>query len=205
MGFPSCELDIRRVAVLGSPGSGKTAFAHRLAAATGLPLFHLDDFYWHPGWTRTPGDLWQDTVIRLCAGDRWIIDGNYLATVGVRVQAADLVVLFDRHPLLCAVSLIRRSVRLRLRRDTNEYLPRRLRSCGVDSPVRSLRALLRKALVFRRRQLAIMRRLMQVHKSLVITCRSRAAADRLLASLEGLIQAPATDISGRCNCPGQPT
>lgn len=33
---------MRRVLVIGSGGAGKTTFAKRLGAATGLPVVHLD-------------------------------------------------------------------------------------------------------------------------------------------------------------------
>lgn len=32
----------QRILVIGCPGSGKTTFALRLAAKTGLPMFHMD-------------------------------------------------------------------------------------------------------------------------------------------------------------------
>lgn len=74
MASRSCEP--RRIAVLGSPGSGKTTFALRRTIVTGLPLIHLDDLYWHPGWTRTPDDQWPESVARRCAKEAWIIDGT---------------------------------------------------------------------------------------------------------------------------------
>ena len=37
---------MKRVIVIGCPGSGKTTFAEKLHKNTGLPLFHLDAI-WH--------------------------------------------------------------------------------------------------------------------------------------------------------------
>ncbi|WP_461031052.1 P-loop NTPase family protein, partial [Streptomyces sparsus] len=171
--------------VLGSPGSGKTTFCHALAAAGGPPLYHLDDLYWRQGWRRPSPDEWSATVEAVTALPRWIVDGNFLDTVPVRVRAADLVVLLDRHPALCAWALLRRS--LRLRRDASGGRQRRDHTpaglTAADPPVRSVTALLRKALFFRRRELRAMAPLLAGCQARVVRCRTRSRTDRLLRQL----------------------
>src|SRR5438270_3074299 len=44
-----------RVLVTGLAGSGKSTFSRTLAAKTGLPLIHLDLYFWEPGWV-APSD-----------------------------------------------------------------------------------------------------------------------------------------------------
>ncbi|WP_329060201.1 hypothetical protein [Streptomyces sp. NBC_01429] len=196
MASPSCDAPRGRtplrIAVLGSPGSGKTAFCHLLAVRTGLPLYHLDDLYWSPGWSR-PGEAeWAHRIDALCALPRWIADGNYAGSAEPRARAAGLVVLIDRHPLLCAAALVRRSLRLRRTahhpgtaprgRHGPEYVPRRLREAG-DPPVLSLTALLRKALLFRRRDLVVIHDALHRTGTPVRRCRTRRQAAVLLAEL----------------------
>jgi adenylate kinase family enzyme len=101
---------MRRVVVVGPGGAGKSTFARRLGERTGLPVIHLDEHHWRPGWVPTPKDEWRAIVTDLAAGDEWIIDGNYGGTIDVRVRAADTAVFLDYAPLSCIARALRRSI-----------------------------------------------------------------------------------------------
>jgi adenylate kinase family enzyme len=92
---------MRRVLVIGIPGAGKSTFARKLAAKTGLPLIHLDAQFWQPGWKVTPHAKWRAKVASLVEGDAWIIDGNYGETLDVRLPRADTVTWFDYPRTIC--------------------------------------------------------------------------------------------------------
>jgi hypothetical protein len=102
-----------RVLVLGCPGAGKTTFARWLAARASLPLSHLDDEHWGPGWSRPRQDEWESRQHRLVSADRWIIDGNYLPTLHLRAPRAELVVLVDAPTWLCLWRIVRRAWHIR--------------------------------------------------------------------------------------------
>lgn len=86
---------MQRVMVIGGPGSGKSTFARRLHSLTMLPLFHLDQSYWRPGWRMTPKDEWERLMAELAARDRWIMDGGYRNTFPIRMPRADTIVWLD--------------------------------------------------------------------------------------------------------------
>ena len=102
---------MHRILVIGSGGSGKTTVAKALAARTGLPVIHLDQLFWHPGWISTPDDEWDRRVGALVAGDAWIMDGNYGRTLPLRLAAADTVVFLDRSRLVCTWRILKRRLR----------------------------------------------------------------------------------------------
>ena len=104
---------MRRVLVIGSGGAGKSTFAQRLGARTGLPVVHLDARYWHAGWEPTPPDEWQDVVRELVARDAWVMDGNYGGTLDTRLAACDTVIFLDLPRLVCLWRVVRRWARHR--------------------------------------------------------------------------------------------
>lgn len=92
---------MKRIIVIGSPGSGKTTFSKRLAERCGLPLFHLDAIWHKPDKThisREEFDLRFGEIIKL---PEWIIDGNFSRTMERRLAVADGVFLFDLPADVC--------------------------------------------------------------------------------------------------------
>ena len=81
--------------VIGGPGSGKSTIAKRLHSLTKLPLFHLDQLYWRPGWQITAKYEWERLVAELAARDKWIMDGGYSNTFHIRMPQADTIIWLD--------------------------------------------------------------------------------------------------------------
>jgi len=103
----------RRVVVTGMAGAGKSTFSRALSSKTGLPIVVLDVHFWQPGWTEPTEAEWRDTQTRLLAGDDWIADGNYHATLDLRLDRADTVVFLDMPWWICAWRALMRGVRKR--------------------------------------------------------------------------------------------
>jgi adenylate kinase family enzyme len=99
---------MRRVMVIGSAGAGKSTFSLRLGELLGLEVIHLDAEHWGANWTETPKDVWRRKVAELSARDAWVIDGNYSATLDVRLEACDTVIFLDLPRALCVWRVVKR-------------------------------------------------------------------------------------------------
>lgn len=86
---------MQKVLVIGCPGAGKSTFARRLRDATGLPLYYLDRLWHRPDRTTLSRQAFDAQLSHLIRRDRWIIDGNYLRTLEIRLAACDTVFLLD--------------------------------------------------------------------------------------------------------------
>ncbi|HXU60464.1 MAG TPA: adenylate kinase [Polyangia bacterium] len=87
---------MRRVAVFGNAGGGKSTLARKLADATGLPLYPLDLIQWRPGDVAVPHDEYLAAHAEILRRERWIIDGyGCRASAWERFAAADTLVYVD--------------------------------------------------------------------------------------------------------------
>lgn len=92
---------MRRVAVVGCGGSGKSTFARALGQATGLTVIHLDALYWHNGWVQSDTQQWDERHRQLISAPQWILDGNYSRTMAPRFEACDTAIFLDYPRWLC--------------------------------------------------------------------------------------------------------
>lgn len=99
---------MKKVIVIGCPGSGKTFFAEKLNKKTGLPLFYLDAIWHKPDRTHISREEYDMRLADILRQEAWIIDGNYSRTVETRLRACDTVFLFDLPTEVCLQGAISR-------------------------------------------------------------------------------------------------
>ncbi len=105
--------NMRKIIVIGCPGSGKSTFARELHRITGIPLFHLDLMYWNADRTTVDRAVFCERLAEVMAQDEWIIDGNYNSTMEMRMQACDTVVFLDFPTDVCVSGILGRRGRAR--------------------------------------------------------------------------------------------
>lgn len=87
---------MKRIAVIGIPGSGKSTFANNLGKKLNRPIIHLDKEYWTSDWRRKYSkEEWKKFIEELSKQDEWIIDGNYKSSMSIRLDRADAIIFFD--------------------------------------------------------------------------------------------------------------
>ena len=174
----------QRILIVGPGGAGKSTLARRLGTRTGLPVVHLDQLYWRPGWVEPTPAQWREQLGPVVAAPRWILDGNYGSTVKQRAAAADLVILLDRPRWVTMPNIVRRWVRHhgRTRPDMAPGCPERLRWAFVTYCWTYRRVSLPK----------LRRRLAEAGPARVVVLRRRAAIDAFVAGWPDSAHPPPT-------------
>jgi hypothetical protein len=101
--------DLTRVVVVGTSCSGKSTFAHRLAAGLGVRSIELDALYWGPAWTPRPD--FRETVTAAAHEPRWVIDGNYSVVRDVVWRRCTSIAWLDYPFALVVARALRRTLR----------------------------------------------------------------------------------------------
>jgi adenylate kinase family enzyme len=87
---------MKKVAVFGNAGGGKSTLAKRMAELTRLPLYPIDMMQWGAGGRKVPHDEYLKAHAELLKQDRWVIDGYGCGpSAWERFAAADTLVYVD--------------------------------------------------------------------------------------------------------------
>ena len=97
---------MKKVIVIGCPGSGKSTFSRALHKETGIPLYHLDMLKWNADKTTVSKEIFHDRLTLVLSENEWIIDGNYASTMELRMSVCDTVFFLD-YPLEVCLSGIK--------------------------------------------------------------------------------------------------
>ena len=90
--------ELKKIIVIGCPGSGKSTVSRTLHNKTGIPLYHLDMMYWNADKTTVEKSVFLERLSVVLQKNEWIIDGNYGSTMELRMAACDTVIFLD-YPL----------------------------------------------------------------------------------------------------------
>ena len=92
---------MKKVIIIGCPGAGKSTFARGLRDRTGLPLHYLDRLWHKPDKITVAKEEFDARLQSIMTEERWIIDGNYMRTMKMRMGACDTVFFLDYPLAVC--------------------------------------------------------------------------------------------------------
>ena len=99
---------MKRVAIFGRPGSGKSTFALDLKDQTGFPLHHLDKYFYIKNWIKRDHGEFLKIQKGFVDENKWIIDGNSLKSLEMRYAKADLILYFNYPKWICYWRIMKR-------------------------------------------------------------------------------------------------
>ncbi len=99
---------MKKILIIGCPGSGKSTFAKKLHMLTAIPLVHLDMLFWNEDGTHVERPVFVERLKEAMSHEAWIIDGNYGRTMELRMQECDTVFFLDYPPEVCLSGIAER-------------------------------------------------------------------------------------------------
>ena len=119
---------MERILIIGCGGAGKSTLARQLGEKTGLPVVHLDQLFWHPGWVASSKAEIDEKIFAEMAKPQWIMDGNYNRTLPERVKYCDTIIYLDFSRMACLMGVMKRVITTygTVRPDMGEGCPERL-------------------------------------------------------------------------------
>lgn len=92
---------MKKIIVIGCPGSGKSTLSRKLHNITEIPLYHLDMLFWNEDKTTVEKGVFLKRLSEVLIKDSWIIDGNFSSTMEQRMNECDTVIFLDYPTDVC--------------------------------------------------------------------------------------------------------
>ena len=108
---------MRRVAIVGEPGAGKSTLAAALAEKIGGTSIELDALFHGEDWAPTPTPEFRRRVSEALDIESWVVAGNYSVVMDLVHGGADTIIWLDLPRWLVTWRVIRRSVRRAVKRE----------------------------------------------------------------------------------------
>lgn len=100
---------MKRIMVMGvSAGAGKSTFARKLGKLLNVDVYHLDTFFWKPGWQQTSVEEFSQKQREVVTQEDWIIEGNYRSTFNIRAKEADILIYLEVPLIVCLYRVFKR-------------------------------------------------------------------------------------------------
>jgi adenylate kinase family enzyme len=94
--------------IFGRPGGGKSTFSLWLHQQTGIPLHHLDAYFYEENWIERNYEEFLKIQQEIVDQDQWIIDGNMTKSLEMRYQRATHCFYLNYPLWLCYYRVLKR-------------------------------------------------------------------------------------------------
>ena len=99
---------MKKIAIFGCPGSGKSTFATKLSKKLNIPVYHLDKYFFKQNWQEVGLEIFMGQQKNILSTEQWIVEGCSMRSLELRFQAADLLICLDIPRRTCLWRVIKR-------------------------------------------------------------------------------------------------
>lgn len=120
---------MKRVTVVGPSGSGKSTLARQIGGLYELPVFHMDQLFFNPGWEEKSKEaLIEEVESILHENEEWVIEGNYSKTLPSRLAQSTHVFFLDYPRRIYTYRVVKRLLKTygKVREDMAPGCPERI-------------------------------------------------------------------------------
>ncbi len=103
--------DIKRIAILGGPGTGKSTLAKNLGKELNLPIYHLDGINFLENWKEVGKEKRDKIILEKASQDKWIIEGTYKKTLKFRLERCDIAIFLDYSTFAKIKGIVKRYIK----------------------------------------------------------------------------------------------
>ena len=98
-----------KILIIGCPGSGKSTCSKILGKILNYPVLHLDRIFHIDNYHQITREELRTKIIQFDKqNEKYIIDGNYIGTLELRLKSADIIIYFDLDPKVCLSNVMNR-------------------------------------------------------------------------------------------------
>ena len=87
--------NVKKIAVVGGSGTGKTTLTNNLGRKLNVPIYHIDGIHHLENWKTRDTKERDRIILKRANEEKWVIDGTYKSTLQERINKADLVIFLD--------------------------------------------------------------------------------------------------------------
>lgn len=99
---------MERILIIGCGGAGKSTLARQLGEKLNIPVVHLDQLFWKPGWVERSDEEFDVILEQKLEKPKWIMDGNFNRTMPKRLEKCDAVIYLDFSRFACLRGVAKR-------------------------------------------------------------------------------------------------
>ena len=87
----------KKIAIIGTPSSGKTTLANKLSKIFNISVYHLDKIFWKDNGIHLSQTEFIEQVEKITKEPYWIIEGSMprSKTLDIRIENADIIIFYD--------------------------------------------------------------------------------------------------------------